>query len=206
MARQPSILVVGTHNRKKCREMQDVLAGLPLEVRPLADFGDVPAAEETGATFEANAAAKALAYARATGHWCVADDSGLEVAALGNRPGIHSARWGGEQGNDRLNNRRLVEELRNVPPDRRQARYVCVAVLASPDGRVLLAARGTCEGVVGDTPAGTGGFGYDPHFYIERLGMTMAEMPPQQKHAISHRGQALRGLGPQLLKLLANQR
>ena len=202
MAHQPRILVVGTHNRKKCREMQDVLAGLPLEVRPLADFDPVPEAEETGATFEANAAAKAVAYARATGHWCVADDSGLEVLALGDRPGIYSARWGGEQGNDRLNNRRLVEELRTVPADRRQARYVCAAVLASPDGRVLLAARGTCEGVVVETPAGDGGFGYDPHFYLPQRGCTMAQLAPAEKHAISHRGNALRALRTQIERLL----
>ena len=202
MAQQPRILVVGTHNRKKCREMQDVLSGLPLEVLPLADFGDVPPAEETGETFQANAAAKALAYARATGHWCVADDSGLEVPALGNRLGIHSARWGGEQGNDRLNNRRLVEELRDVPPERRQACYVCVAVLASPDGRVLLTARGTCEGIVTDTPAGTGGFGYDPHFYLPERGCTMAQLVPAEKHAISHRGKALRVLRTQIEHLL----
>jgi len=202
MAQQPRILVVGTHNRKKCREMQDVLNGLPLEVRPLADFDPVPEAEETGATFEANAAAKALAYARATGHWCVADDSGLEVPALGDRPGVYSARWGGEQGNDRLNNQRLVEELKGVPPDRRQARYVCAAVLASPDGRVLLTAHGTCEGVVVERPAGAGGFGYDPHFHLPDRGCTMAQLRPQEKHAISHRGAALRALRGKIEHLL----
>lgn len=201
MPQSPRILVVASRNAGKCREMQEILEGLPLEVRPLADFEPVEPVEETGETFEANAAAKALAYARATGQWCVADDSGLEVPALGNRPGIYSARWGGEDGNDRLNNERLVRELRSVPPDRRQARYICVAALASPE-KVLLTTRGTCEGLVTDAPAGAGGFGYDPHFLLPDRGCTMAQLAPEEKHAISHRGKALRALREQIAHLL----
>ena len=203
MSQTRKILVVATRNAKKCREIEDVLKGLPLEVRPLADVDAGGAAvEETGATFEANAAAKAVAYARATGHWCVADDSGLEVATLGNRPGIFSARWGGEDGNDALNNRKLIDELCDVPRNRRQARYVCVAVLASPEDGVLATARGTCDGVVTDAPAGRGGFGYDPHFYLPDLGCTMAQLAPAEKHAISHRGRALRALREKIENLL----
>jgi XTP/dITP diphosphohydrolase len=203
MAARPEILVVGTRNPKKCREIQDALAGLALEVRTLADFEPVPPAEETGQTFEANAAAKALHYARATGHWCLADDSGIEVPALGDRPGILSARWGGQPLSDRRNNHKLLDELKAVPRDRWQARYVCVAVVAAPDGRVLAGARGTCEGVVTDRPAGSGGFGYDPLFYLPEMDCTMAQLSPDRKHAISHRGRALRALRERLERLLA---
>ena len=132
----------------------------------------------------------------------MADDSGLEVPALGNRPGIHSARWGGQDGNDLLNNQKLVAELRQVPPERRQARYVCAAVVASPEGKVLLSAHGTCEGVIIDTPAGSGGFGYDPHFYLPDRTCTMAQLPPREKHAISHRGRALRALRKKIEQLV----
>lgn len=195
-------LVVGTHNAKKCAEMRQILAGLPVEVRPLSDFPDVPPAEETGQTFEANARIKAVAYARATGLWCVADDSGLAVDALDGRPGIHSARWAGAQGDDAANNRKLLEELRDVPPERRAARYVCVAVLANAEGHVLAETRGTCQGRILDAPSGHGGFGYDPLFYVAEHGCTMAELPPEQKHAISHRGAALRQLRPAIEALL----
>ena len=202
MCPAPRILVVGTRNEKKCREMRQLLAGLPMEVVPLSDFDGLATHEETGSTFNENARQKALAYARATGHWCVADDSGLEVPALGGRPGIYSARWGGEDGNDELNNRKLMDELAAVPRDRWQARYVCVAVLASPE-KVLLEAEGTCSGLITDQPAGDGGFGYDPHFYVPDHGCTMAQLSSDAKHAISHRGKALRTLREKLTELLA---
>jgi len=202
MTHTPRILVVGTRNAKKCREMAHALQGLPVSVRPLSDYDPVPAAVEDADTFEANAAIKALTYARATGQWCVADDSGLEVAALDNRPGVYSARWGGEDGNDALNNRRLMDELRGVPSQRRQARFVCVAVLASPE-RVLLEARGTCEGLILDAPRGQGGFGYDPYFLVPHLGRTMAELTPDEKLAVSHRGRALADLRARIAPLLA---
>jgi XTP/dITP diphosphohydrolase len=202
MTHTTRILVVGTRNAKKCREMAHALQGLPVQVRPLSDYDPVPPAVEDADTFEANAAIKALAYARATGQWCVADDSGLEVAALDDRPGVYSARWGGEDGNDALNNRRLMDELRGVPRERRQAQFVCVAVLASPE-RVLLEARGTCEGLILDAPRGQGGFGYDPYFFVPHLGRTMAELTPDEKLAVSHRGRALADLRARIAPLLA---
>ncbi len=205
MSPDSQVLVVGTRNEKKCCEMRHILAGLPLQVVPLSDFDSVLSHEETATTFAENAREKALAYARATGHWCVADDSGLEVLALGNRPGIYSARWGGRQGDDKANNRKLMDELARVPRDKWQARYVCVAVLASPE-KVLLVAEGTCTGVITDTPAGDGGFGYDPHFYVPDHGCTMAQLSPDAKHAISHRGKALRSLRDQLAQLLKTER
>jgi len=202
MPSSPRILVVGTRNAKKCREMCELLAGLPLDVRPLTDFPFDGSVEETGDTFEANAAAKALGYARATGHWCVADDSGLEVDALGGRPGVLSARWAGADGDDDANNRKLLEELRSVPLGLRQARYVCVAVLAST-AAPLITARGSCPGLIVDRPSGRGGFGYDPYFYLPERGCTMAQLRPEDKHAISHRGQALRDLRQKLTELFA---
>ena len=204
MTHKARILVVGTLNARKCREMEELLAGLPLEVRPLSAFGVIEPAPETGRTFQENAAAKALAYARTTGQWCVADDSGLEIPALAGRPGIYSSRWAGQEGNDELNNRKLLDELRAVPRERWQARYVCVAALASPE-KVLLTARGQCPGVITDRPAGSGGFGYDPYFYLPERCCTMAELTPQEKHALSHRGRALRDLREKLQELLCLQ-
>ena len=201
MTETTPILVVGTRNAGKCREMARALEGLPLTVRPLSDFGPVPAAVENAETFEANAELKAVAYARAVGHWCVADDSGLEVAALGGRPGVYSARWGGADGDDAANNRRLLEELRDVPPERRQARFVCAAAVASPEDGVLLRARGTCEGLILREPRGRNGFGYDPLFFVPELGRTMAELPADEKLAVSHRGRALRALRAEIEKL-----
>jgi len=200
MTSQQRILVVGKRNAGKCRELVELLAGLPVEVRSLSDFEGIGAHAETGTTFRENAAAKALAYARATGHWCVADDSGLEVPALGNEPGLYSSRWAGREGDDAANNRKLMERIAAVPRERRQARYVCVAVLASPE-EVLLQACGTCEGVITDRPAGGGGFGYDPYFFVPELGKTMAELPPEAKHGLSHRGKALRSLVEQMRRM-----
>jgi len=205
MSPDSQVLVVGTRNEKKCREMRQLLAGLPLEVVPLSAFDCLAPHEETGSTFSENARQKALAYARAAGHWCVADDSGLEVPALGGRPGIYSARWGGRGGDDRANNLKLMDELAAVPRDRWQARYVCVAALASPE-KVLLVAEGTCSGVITDRPVGDGGFGYDPHFYVPDHGCTMAQLSPDAKHAISHRGKALRALREQLAELLKTEK
>ena len=194
-------LVIATRNRKKFEEMAAILRGLDLAIRSLADFGHLPTVPETGETFEENAKAKALAYAQATGQWALADDSGLEVDALGGRPGVRSSRWGGEEGNDGLNNRTLLEALADHPKEMWTARYRCVVALATPD-RVLLVAEGACEGRITDRPAGSNGFGYDPHFYLPDLGRTMAQLAPSAKNRRSHRGRAIRALKRRLKKLL----
>jgi XTP/dITP diphosphohydrolase len=194
-------VVIATRNRKKFEEMAALLGGLDLEVRSLADFPGVPTVVEEGETFEENAKAKALAYAQATGQWALADDSGLEVDALGGRPGVRSSRWGGEEGNDGLNNRTLLEALADHPKETWTARYRCVVALATPD-RVLLVAEGACEGRITDRPAGSNGFGYDPHFYLPDLGRTMAQLAPSAKNRLSHRGRAIRALKRRLKKLL----
>lgn len=159
--------------------------------RSLDEFPHVPEAPEPGETFIDNARAKALFYADATGLTTLADDSGLEVDALGGAPGVHSAYYGGRPRDDAANNRRLILDLRGVPPPRRTARYRCVLVLAKP-GKVLLEADGHVEGLIVDEPRGGGGFGYDPHFWLPERGCTMAELNPDEKNRVSHRGRALR--------------
>jgi XTP/dITP diphosphohydrolase len=164
----------------------------------LSGHGGVAAPEETGQTFEDNARLKAAYYAKLLGMAAIADDSGLEVDALGGKPGVHSARWaemnGAGKGNAD-NNALLLRQLEGVADERRTARFVCVLALADTEGRIVLTARGVMEGRIIHEPRGVNGFGYDPLFLVERTGgRTTAELPPAEKHAISHRGQALRKL------------
>jgi len=194
-------LVIATRNRKKFEEMAAILAGLDVALKSLEEFGDVATVPETGGTFEENARAKALGYAKATGEWALADDSGLEVDALGGKPGVLSSRWGGQEGNDARNNRALLEALAEHPEETWTARYRCVAALATPD-RVLLVTEGSFEGRITDRPAGSNGFGYDPYFWVPEYGRTMAELAPETKNRLSHRGQALEAMKEGLRKLL----
>jgi XTP/dITP diphosphohydrolase len=197
----PRVLVIATRNRKKFEEMAAILRGLRADVKPLADFGQVPPVPETGETFEANARQKALGYARATGRWALADDSGLEVDCLGGKPGVRSSRWGGEEGNDLLNNETLLKALAGRPKEAWTARYRCVMALASPE-KVLAVTEGTCEGRITDRPAGANGFGYDPYFLVPEHGCTMAELPMETKNRLSHRGRALEAMRAELEKIL----
>lgn len=185
-------IVIASKNKGKIREIRQIYADLPVAIVEQADLPDVV---EDGDSFSANARKKAVEIARHTGKWALADDSGLEVDALRGAPGIHSARWSG--GGDEANNDKLLAELRDVPPPARTARYRAVVVIASPDGRVVAEADGACEGLIGFERKGTGGFGYDPLFVVPQFGKTMAELPSETKHSISHRGEALRRLrGP----------
>ncbi len=205
MSSDRPVIVVATGNAGKLREVRQVLGGLPVDLRALADFPPVEAPDEAGDTFEANASLKALFYARHTGCIALADDSGLEVDALGGRPGIHSAHFAGPQRDDRANNALLVQQLAGVPEARRTARFRCAVAIASAD-RVIGVVCGTVEGRIIDEPRGTNGFGYDPHFFVPEFGMTTAEMPPEQKNAVSHRGRALRAAIPMLQDLRPQQR
>ena len=177
-----------------------MLQGLPVEVEGVPNDWDV---DEPWDTFEENAAHKARAAAKAMSAWALADDSGLEVDALRGAPGVRSARYAGEPKDDGRNNAKLLDALRDVPEDRRSARFRCVLALASPDGEVRSAA-GACEGTVGFEPRGGGGFGYDPLFIVEGLGgKTMAELTADEKNRISHRARAyaaLRGLLAEIAK------
>ena len=193
----PKAVVLATRNKGKIREFTAAFEELGFTVWTIDDIVDIVEPEETGSTFLENAEMKALYYAEACGLPCVADDSGLEVDALGGAPGVLSARYAGDHGNDEANNQRLVEELAEVPAEERTARYQCALVWATPAGQVV-SATGSCEGRIQLTPMGKGGFGYDPYFYIPKLKTTMANISMEQKQAISHRGNALRALVEQL--------
>ena len=205
-------LVLATRNPGKCREIREVLADAPVEIVSLDSFAPVAEPAEDGATFAENARHKALYYARATGQWCLADDSGLVVDALGGAPGVHSARYAADECPpesrrdviDAANNAKLLRELAGVPDDKRTARFVCH--LAMADAReVLIEARGAIEGCIGHVARGDNGFGYDPLFWVTDRGCTTAELPSDDKNRISHRGQALRTFAHQLERLLATR-
>jgi XTP/dITP diphosphohydrolase len=207
-------LVLATTNDAKVAELRAILDGLDVELLSADDCAalgtPLPEVEETGATFEANALLKARAAAAATGLPCVADDSGLSVDALDGAPGVRSARFaagpdgaGPDRGaQDRANLELLLERLRDVPDERRAARFTCAAVLALPDGSHDVAVA-SLEGRVLTSPRGVGGFGYDPVFLPDGHDRTTAEMAPAEKHAISHRGQAFRALRAAIADRLA---
>lgn len=201
----PSLLVATT-NPHKLRELRDILGPLGISVRGLDSLPAAPPEPaEDEPTFEGNARVKALEYARATGVPCLAEDSGLEVDALGGAPGVRSARYSGEGGpraeRDLRNNEQLLRDLRDVPPGQRAARFVCAMCLATPDGRVLAETRGTYEGEIALEPRGERGFGYDPLLLLPELGRTSAELSAEEKHARSHRGAAARALAARLTAL-----
>jgi len=184
-------IVIATRNAHKLRELAGLLGVRGIRWRSLAEFPRVGRLREAGRTFDANAASKARAVARATGLLALADDSGIEVEGLGGAPGVRSARFAGAHGDDRANNEKLLRLLRGVPVARRSARYRCSLVLASPS-RVLAIARGAWRGRVADAPKGAGGFGYDPIIWIPGRGKTVAQLPAAIKQRLSHRAMAAR--------------
>lgn len=192
-------LVLATRNAGKVREIARLLADLPIEIVSAADVG-APDVVEDGVTFEENARKKAEAIARVTGLAALADDSGLEVDALGGAPGVRSARFAGEGATDAANNALLVARLEGRPPPW-TARYRAVVALAAA-GRDTVVAAGSSEGEIVAAPRGTGGFGYDPHFLDRSLGRTYAQLSAAQKDARSHRGRALRAIRPAIEALL----
>jgi XTP/dITP diphosphohydrolase len=194
-------LILASGNAKKRAEILAILDGLEVEVVPMTDLG-LEGPEEDGATFEENALKKARTVAAAAGEPAIADDSGLEVDALGGAPGIRSARYAGPGASDRDNNAALLRALDGVPAARRTARFVCAAALVTPAGEEHVE-RGTMAGRILDSPRGRGGFGYDPYFVPEGEQRTSAELEPAEKDAISHRGAALRALRPHIEALLA---
>lgn len=186
-------LLVATGNRGKLAELEQLFADLDVQVLGLDAVGPVPEVVEDGETFEANAAKKAREVAVATGRMTLADDSGLEVDALGGAPGVRSARFAGEPSNDEANNRLLLERLSGLAAAERSARFRCVLALADPGGPLgdgVHLEAGTCEGGIALEPRGEGGFGYDPLFVPAGREQTMAELPPEEKHRLSHRGAA----------------
>ncbi|MGI6308136.1 MAG: ribonuclease PH [Dethiobacteria bacterium] len=192
-------LILATHNQGKVAELQRVLASFPLEIISLRDLSGLPAVPETGSTFEENALLKAETISRLTGEMVLADDSGLEVASLQGKPGIFSARFAGESATDEENNTYLLKLMAEVPPQERKARFVCAMALAVP-GQKTAVVEGGCEGFIAAAPRGNHGFGYDPLFIFAGEGQTFAEMEPEHKNRVSHRGQALE----KIKKLLAS--
>ena len=191
-------VVVASNNPNKIREMKAILAPLGWELMSQAEAGCHVEPEETGATFSENARIKADAVMASTALPAIADDSGIEVDALGGAPGVHSARYGGDAcPDDDSRNRLLLREMENIPEERRTARFVSVITMVWPDGKTL-SARGTLEGAILREFRGDGGFGYDPLFYIPEAGCTMAELTPERKNEISHRARALRRFVEQL--------
>lgn len=181
--------VLATRNRHKGEELASLLGDSGSRIRTLAEFPGSPEVEEDGETCEANAIKKAVEIARATGMTAVADDTGLEVDALGGRPGVFAARYAGEQATYEDNCRKLLQELAGVPHERRTARFLTVAAVASPDGDVQTT-RGVLEGLITEACRGERGFGYDPVFYVPELGKTLAELTPEEKNRVSHRARA----------------
>ena len=195
-------LLVATQNEGKLREYRCLLACLPLEVTWPAREGMALKVAETGRTMAENAILKARAYAAASGLLTWADDSGLEVDALGGEPGVHSARYGGPGASDEERCRLLLRCLQGVPPTERTARFRCVVALVKPDGS-LHTAEGVCEGRIALEPRGEGGFGYDPIFYLPHLGRTMAELSLAEKNAVSHRARAAQAARALLEEILS---
>lgn len=190
-------IFIATKNPGKIREFKQMLGDGHFEWDDLSRHPGLEAPEETGATFLENAMLKASYYAKALKEYAIADDSGLEVDVLERKPGVHSARWAKmhNQGEgDADNNRLLLSQLKNVPQSARAARFVCSLALSDPNGNILLTASDAVEGEIIDQPRGENGFGYDPLFYVASMGKTTAQLEANEKHAISHRGKALRKL------------
>ncbi len=197
-----SRLVIATHNAKKAGEMVTILSGhFPeLEIRTLADYPSAPEPDETGTTYAENSLIKALSAVEATGEWCVADDAGLEIDAMGGEPGLYSKRFAGEDTPFPEKMRIILDRLATVVEADRGARFVCSVALASPSGESKVF-QATCEGKISTAPSGNGGFGYDPIFWLPEQGRTMADLTAEEKHQISHRGKVLRQLRDYLATL-----
>lgn len=203
----PATIVVATTNPGKMAELSAMLDA-DVKWLSLKDFPDIPEVLEDGATFAENAQKKALGYAKATGHWTIADDSGLVIDALDGAPGIHSARFSGQP--EKNSNRTLIDHrniekvlqlMAGTPTEKRTARFICSLCLANPE-KVLIQSQGALEGIITTEPTGTAGFGYDPVMFVPDKNKTVAQLTPEEKNAISHRGNAIRKLKPLLADLL----
>lgn len=189
-------LVLGSRNKKKLKEMLELLGDFKLELTDLSLYPNAPEVEETANTFVGNATLKATQLAPVLGTWVLGEDSGLVVPALDGEPGVYSARYAGKHGDDRANNAKLLAAMARLTGDDRAAYYVSTAVLADPTGKVVAAVEGRCNGVIVTEPRGAGGFGYDPLFLIPDYGQTFGELPSEVKQAMSHRANAFRQLRP----------
>lgn len=203
MRSPPLRILLATRNPGKAREVREVLADLPVQIVTLEGTPGAPHVEEDGETFEANALKKARTLARSWHGMVLADDSGLQVDALRGAPGVKSARYAGVGATDAEHNRKLLRELQGVPQQRRTARFRCVLALVDTDGREWIV-EGTCEGSIAQEMRGEAGFGYDPLFLVPELGKTFAQVAPEVKNSLSHRGKALEKLRMVLKEILAS--
>lgn len=195
-------VILATGNRHKSEEIKSILKDLDIEIMPMTSFPDYPVTVEDGATIEENASKKAKEVAEFFKKWAIADDSGLEVDYLNGKPGVYSARYAGENCSYDDNNKKLLEELKNVPEEKRTAKFRAVIAVASPEGKIFLA-DGKIFGTIREHTAGTEGFGYDPVFYIPQYGKTFAELGYEIKNSISHRAKALQKV-KEIIKDLSN--
>ncbi|MDR0800698.1 MAG: XTP/dITP diphosphatase [Endomicrobium sp.] len=195
-------VILATGNRHKSEEIKSILKDLDIEIMPMTSFPDYPVTVEDGATLEENASKKAKEVAEFFKKWAIADDSGLEVDYLNGKPGVYSARYAGENCSYDDNNKKLLEELKNVPEEKRTAKFRAVIAVASPEGKIFLA-DGKIFGTIREHTAGTEGFGYDPVFYIPQYGKTFAELGYEIKNSISHRAKALQKV-KEIIKDLSN--
>ncbi len=198
-------IFIATNNKGKAKDFEVLFHPLGIEVKTLADLPEAIDVEETGVTFEENAILKAEEIAKRFNTFVIADDSGLEVDALNGEPGVYSARYAGETKDDEANIDKVLVQLENIPEQKRTARFRCVLAVAAP-GIETVTVDGSCEGIITTERLGTEGFGYDPIFYVPKYERTMAQMTPEEKGAISHRGQAIKKLRPQLALLLKQAR
>ena len=193
-------LIFATGNKDKMKEIRMILGDLDYEILSMKEAGITADIVEDGKTFEENAQIKAKAISKLANCLVLADDSGLEVDYMDKQPGIYSARWMGEDTSYDIKNKKIIENLEGVPDEKRTARFVCAVAAAFPDGRVITK-RGTIEGIIGYEQRGENGFGYDPIFFLPEYGKTTAELSPEEKNKISHRGRALEQIKEELEKL-----
>ena len=189
---KPTELLIATNNAGKVRELASLLAGVPIRLKNLAGLDGICEIEETGSTFRENAEIKAAGYAMQSGVWSLADDSGLEVAALGAAPGVYSNRYAGEGASDAAKMRKILDQLAAVPDAARDARFVCAMSIADDTGKIVFTAEGSCPGTLANQPRGTNGFGYDPIFVPDGFDRTFGELSGDIKQQISHRARAIK--------------
>ncbi|TDT58420.1 XTP/dITP diphosphatase [Fonticella tunisiensis] len=199
--RKNSRIIIASNNKHKVDEIKAILREFPFEILSLKEAGIDIEVDEDGKTFEENALKKAVEVMKVSGEMALADDSGLEVYALDGEPGVYSARFAGEHGNDKKNNKKLLNLLKNVPDEERGARFVSIIALVSPDGEQIIG-RGYIEGKIGYEEKGKNGFGYDPLFIVPELNKTFGELTSEEKNLISHRSRALADLKSKLKKIL----
>lgn len=194
-------IVLSSRNKKKAREVSEILAPAGFVVVPVTEFPDIPEVEEDGTTFAENAAKKASEVAIRLNRWVVGEDSGLQVDALNGAPGIYSARYSGEGATDESNNRKLIADLAGIPDEKRGAGYICSVALSDPSGTIRIACEGTCRGRILTEAYGEGGFGYDPFFLIPEYHLTFGQLSSTVKHRLSHRARAFAKFLPLLKNL-----